>query len=312
MSGGVGVIGIVGMELEFDIGLVGPHAGAGQRGAAGVAHIVDQPAVEALRDRAGDHRGQEPIDRGRGLGAELVERQAVDDREAHALVEDPPDLCHRGAAGAADRIRAVGAGWSAAEIRAFRRRRGGSRRGSAGRQRDPVILGARGRRDARRSGRRWQWGSMHSSLADDRAIRLWRRQAPQGRRIIEGVGMDALVRLNALKLPFAELMGIEFVEAAPERVVAEMSVARRALHRPGGVAWRCDHGLCRHARRCRDDPQPAGRGGHDDDREQDQLHRRRPARQPRSPGRPPRCIAAGAPRCGRPGSPPPRAGSSRW
>ncbi|MGC2414338.1 MAG: PaaI family thioesterase [Stellaceae bacterium] len=36
--------------------------------------------------------------------------------------------------------------------------------------------------------------------------------------------MDALARLNALKLPFAELMGIEFVEAAPERVVAGMSV----------------------------------------------------------------------------------------
>jgi uncharacterized protein (TIGR00369 family) len=36
--------------------------------------------------------------------------------------------------------------------------------------------------------------------------------------------MDALARLKALKLPFAELMGIEFVEAAPDRVVAELSV----------------------------------------------------------------------------------------
>jgi uncharacterized protein (TIGR00369 family) len=36
--------------------------------------------------------------------------------------------------------------------------------------------------------------------------------------------MDALARLKELKLPFAELMGIEFVSAAPESVVAAMSV----------------------------------------------------------------------------------------
>ncbi len=36
--------------------------------------------------------------------------------------------------------------------------------------------------------------------------------------------MDALARLKAVKLPFAELLGIEFVAAAPERVVAEMIV----------------------------------------------------------------------------------------
>jgi uncharacterized protein (TIGR00369 family) len=36
--------------------------------------------------------------------------------------------------------------------------------------------------------------------------------------------MDALTRLQELKLPFAELIGIEFTEAAPERVVAEMTV----------------------------------------------------------------------------------------
>ena len=36
--------------------------------------------------------------------------------------------------------------------------------------------------------------------------------------------MDALARLQALKLPFAELLGIEFVAAEPERVVAEMTV----------------------------------------------------------------------------------------
>src|SRR5579872_4904321 len=36
--------------------------------------------------------------------------------------------------------------------------------------------------------------------------------------------MDPLTRLNELRLPFAELMGIEFVAAAPDRVVAEMTV----------------------------------------------------------------------------------------
>jgi uncharacterized protein (TIGR00369 family) len=36
--------------------------------------------------------------------------------------------------------------------------------------------------------------------------------------------MDALVRLRELPLPFAALIGVEYVEAAPERVVAEMTV----------------------------------------------------------------------------------------
>jgi uncharacterized protein (TIGR00369 family) len=36
--------------------------------------------------------------------------------------------------------------------------------------------------------------------------------------------MDALARLKELKLPFAELMGIEFTAAAPECVVGLMSV----------------------------------------------------------------------------------------
>ncbi|HEV2336046.1 MAG TPA: PaaI family thioesterase [Stellaceae bacterium] len=36
--------------------------------------------------------------------------------------------------------------------------------------------------------------------------------------------MDALARLKDIKLPFAELMGIEFTAAAPERVVAGMTV----------------------------------------------------------------------------------------
>lgn len=36
--------------------------------------------------------------------------------------------------------------------------------------------------------------------------------------------IDALARLKDLRLPFAELMGIEFLAAAPDRVVAEMTV----------------------------------------------------------------------------------------
>ena len=36
--------------------------------------------------------------------------------------------------------------------------------------------------------------------------------------------MDLLDRVNETKLPFAELLGIEFVSAAPDRIVAEMTV----------------------------------------------------------------------------------------
>ena len=44
--------------------------------------------------------------------------------------------------------------------------------------------------------------------------------------------MDALARLKELALPFAELLGIDFVEAAPELVVAEMSVREDLCTRP--------------------------------------------------------------------------------
>ena len=36
--------------------------------------------------------------------------------------------------------------------------------------------------------------------------------------------MDALAKLKQLHLPFAELLGIEYVAAAPDRVVAELTV----------------------------------------------------------------------------------------
>ena len=44
--------------------------------------------------------------------------------------------------------------------------------------------------------------------------------------------MQALAKLTALALPFAELIGVEFVEAAPERVVAEMTVREDLCTRP--------------------------------------------------------------------------------
>ncbi len=87
------------MKFQLDIGLVGPHAGAGQGLSAAVEHVVDQLAVEALRDRPRHHRGQQPIHPDRGLHADLIERQPIDDREAHAAPQDPAHLGHRGAAG---------------------------------------------------------------------------------------------------------------------------------------------------------------------------------------------------------------------
>jgi 1,4-dihydroxy-2-naphthoyl-CoA hydrolase len=44
--------------------------------------------------------------------------------------------------------------------------------------------------------------------------------------------MDALTRLNELKLPFAELMGIAFTEATPDRVVGAMQVRAELCTRP--------------------------------------------------------------------------------
>src|SRR5690349_17392255 len=44
--------------------------------------------------------------------------------------------------------------------------------------------------------------------------------------------MDHLARLKALKLPFAELMGIRFTAAAPDRVVAELHVRPELCTRP--------------------------------------------------------------------------------
>ena len=44
--------------------------------------------------------------------------------------------------------------------------------------------------------------------------------------------MDALDKLRELKLPFSELLGIEFVHADRERVVAELTVRAELCTRP--------------------------------------------------------------------------------
>jgi uncharacterized protein (TIGR00369 family) len=44
--------------------------------------------------------------------------------------------------------------------------------------------------------------------------------------------MDALGKIKSQMLPFAELMGIEFTEAAPDRVVAELTVRAELCTRP--------------------------------------------------------------------------------
>ena len=44
--------------------------------------------------------------------------------------------------------------------------------------------------------------------------------------------MDALARIREQMLPFAELIGVAFVSAAPERVVAELEVRAELCTRP--------------------------------------------------------------------------------
>jgi 1,4-dihydroxy-2-naphthoyl-CoA hydrolase len=52
--------------------------------------------------------------------------------------------------------------------------------------------------------------------------------ALEGRR----AQLDLLEQIKGTKLPFAELLGIEFVSAAPEKIVAEMIVREDLCTRP--------------------------------------------------------------------------------
>ncbi len=93
------VVGVVVVKADFDIGLVGTNPRTRQCLLPGVEHVVDQGAVELLRDRARNHARQQPIDRGRLAGIHLVERQPVDDRKAHTRGEHRPRPRHRLVAG---------------------------------------------------------------------------------------------------------------------------------------------------------------------------------------------------------------------
>src|SRR6266853_4064942 len=44
--------------------------------------------------------------------------------------------------------------------------------------------------------------------------------------------VDTLTRIKEQRLPFAELLGIEFVSAAPDKIVAEMTVREDLCTRP--------------------------------------------------------------------------------
>jgi len=46
------------------------------------------------------------------------------------------------------------------------------------------------------------------------------------------VQMDLLTRIRGQMLPFAELLGIEFVSASPDKIVAEMTVREDLCTRP--------------------------------------------------------------------------------
>ena len=87
--------------------------------------------------------------------------------------------------------------------------------------------------------------------------------------------MTPLEKLKAMKMPFAELKGVEFVEAEKDRVVARMTVRPDlcTLHHTihgGAVMALADFRRCRRDR----DQSAGGCQGHHDAREQDQLHRR--------------------------------------
>src|SRR3954451_121587 len=73
------------------------------------------------------------------------------------------------------------------------------------------------------------WQAMTSKvIAFDRELGASRSRPDTRRRIIrpqgEKQGMTPLEKINALKLPFAELKGVTFTEASADRVVAEMLV----------------------------------------------------------------------------------------
>ncbi len=120
-----------------------------------------------------------------------------------------------------------------------------------------------------------------------------------------------LARLNATKLPFAELLGIVFTEAAADRVIATMTVRDDLCTRPailhGGavMAFADTLGAAGTILNL-----PEGAGTTTIESKTNFIPARRRARS--SPARRRRCIAAGGRRYGRRGSPCRAASSSRW
>ena len=90
--------------------------------------------------------------------------------------------------------------------------------------------------------------------------------------------MDALAKVKSEMLPFAELMGIEFTHAAPDRVVAEMTVRDDLCTRPAVLHGGAIMAFADTLGGVGTLPQPAGGRRHNDDREQDKLYRRRAGR----------------------------------
>ena len=90
------VIAIVRVEALLGVGDVRAHAIAGRP--PEIAHVIDHGAVPLLRDGPGDQRGQEPEDRDGLLAPQPIERQAVHDGEARAVVEHGLEARRRAAA----------------------------------------------------------------------------------------------------------------------------------------------------------------------------------------------------------------------
>jgi len=87
---------------------------------------------------------------------------------------------------------------------------------------------------------------------------------PARHPLMDPIDPATLTALHRAYLP--ELLGIRFVEASPDRLVAEAHDSRRPAHRRRRAARRRDHGLRRHGRGDRDVHQPAARGLDDDAR----------------------------------------------
>ena len=74
-------------------------ADAGADPGAGVQYVVEQPPVEGLRHRPGDHGAEQPVDLRELHLVESVRREAVENGEPDAVVEHVADPGHEAAAG---------------------------------------------------------------------------------------------------------------------------------------------------------------------------------------------------------------------